>query len=92
MNNVQRKTNDLALIGFILSFFLGPVGSILCYFGLEQIKKTGEAGRDMAIAGMIIGIVPLVIAMFVLIIYVLVFGFTMLAFIFALIAGMSVLI
>ena len=73
MNNVQNKINDLILIGFIFSFFLGPVGAILCYFGLEQIKETGEAGRHMAIAGLIIGTVPLALTIIFLITCVLVY-------------------
>ena len=70
MSNVQQRTNTLALVGFILSFFMGPIGSLLCYFGLEEIKKNGEQGREFAVAGIIIGIVPIAIALFVLLVYV----------------------
>ncbi len=60
MNN-QTKTNTLAIVGFILSFFLGIVGSIICIVALSKIKKTGEKGKGFAIAGIIIGIVPFVV-------------------------------
>lgn len=65
----QTQTNSLVLIGFILSFFFGVVGSILCYIGLEEIKKTGEQGREMAIAGIVIGIIPMVFMIFFMFIF-----------------------
>ena len=77
----QVKTNTLALVGFILSFFLGFIGSILCIIGLEEIKKSGEQGRELAIAGLIIGFAPLVLA---LVIFVLAFIFLIFYFVFAL--------
>lgn len=77
----QAKTNTLALVGFILSFFLGFVGSILCFVGLEEIKKSGEQGRELAIAGIIIGLAPLALSlivfvlMFIFLIFYLIFAF-----------------
>ena len=60
MNN-QTKTNILAIVGFILSFFLGIIGSIICIVALSKIKKTGEKGKGFAIAGIVIGIVSFVV-------------------------------
>ena len=71
----QAKTNTLALVGFILSFFLGFIGSILCFIGLEEIKKSGEQGKELAIAGIIIGLVPIVLALIVFILAIVFFVF-----------------
>ena len=40
----------------------GPVGAILGFVSLGQIKRTGEQGRGMAIAGIVIGILSTVAA------------------------------
>ena len=71
----QAKTNTLALVGFILSFFLGFIGSIVCFIGLEEIKKSGEQGKELAIAGIIIGLVPIVLALIVFILAIVFFVF-----------------
>lgn len=68
------KTNTLALVSLIASivgFFTGIgflVGIVCGHIGLSQIKKTGEQGRGMAIAGLIIGYAGIVISIIVLII------------------------
>lgn len=40
----------------------GPIGMILGFVALSQIKKSGEQGRGMAIAGVVIGILSSVVA------------------------------
>ena len=64
MNNVNQgpKTNGLAIAGFICSLigFLcctisAVVGLVLSIVGLNKIKATGENGRGLAIAGIILG-------------------------------------
>lgn len=55
------KMNVLAiisLVGSIIGFSL--IASVLGFVALSQIKKTGESGRGLAIAGVIIGIVATV--------------------------------
>jgi hypothetical protein len=54
---VQPKMNTLALVGFILSFFISIVGLILCIVGLNQINSANgtQTGKGLAIAGIIIG-------------------------------------
>lgn len=39
----------------------GPVGAILGFVSLGQIKRSGEQGRAMAIAGIVVGIASVVI-------------------------------
>lgn len=51
----SQKTNTLAIVGFILSLFLGPIGGIISIIALCQIKNTGEKGKGLAIAGIILG-------------------------------------
>ena len=59
-----RKTNGLAVASLILSIvgflWLLPLigslaGAIMGHIALGQIKRTGESGRGMALAGVIIG-------------------------------------
>lgn len=49
--------NTLALVGFILSFFISVVGLILSIIGLIQINGANgmQKGKGLAIAGIIIG-------------------------------------
>ena len=58
--NPNGKWNTLAIIGFVFTFFFGLLGGIVCIIALGQIKKTGEKGKVLAIAGIILGFVPLV--------------------------------
>lgn len=51
----QQGTNTLAIVGFVLSFFVNLAGVICGHIALSQIKKTGEKGRGFAIAALIIG-------------------------------------
>ncbi|MEA5457255.1 DUF4190 domain-containing protein [Sinomonas sp. JGH33] len=53
----QQKTgtNALAIISLITSFFISIVGLILGVVALSQIKRTGEGGRGLAIAAIVIG-------------------------------------
>lgn len=57
----QRKTNGLsvaALVCGIIPFFILPVlGIIFGAIALNQIKRSGEDGRGMALAGLIVGCV-----------------------------------
>lgn len=48
-------TNTMAIIALIASFIISLVGVILGHISLSQIKKTGEGGRGLAIAALIIG-------------------------------------
>jgi Domain of unknown function (DUF4190) len=54
---VGQKTNTLAIVALILGIVV-PLGGIICGpIALGQIKRTGEGGRGLAMAGLIIGIV-----------------------------------
>lgn len=52
-----QRTNTLAIIALILAFLI-PLGGIICgHIALSQIKRTGENGRGLALAGTILGYV-----------------------------------
>jgi hypothetical protein len=59
------KTNTLAIISLVASIagmviipILASIAGVICgHISLGQIKKTGEQGRGMAIAGLVIGYV-----------------------------------
>jgi len=51
------KTNTLALVSLVSSFFVSLVAVITGHIALGQIKQRGEAGRGLALAGLIIGYV-----------------------------------
>ncbi|MDF2991397.1 MAG: hypothetical protein K0S37_1911 [Microbacterium sp.] len=63
----SARTNVLAIVslvasvsGFIILPFIGPlVGVITGHIGLGQIKRSGEKGRGLALAGVIVGWVSL---------------------------------
>lgn len=48
-------TNTLAIVSLVSSFFVGLAGVITGHIALSQIKRTGEEGRGLAIAGLVIG-------------------------------------
>ena len=50
--------NAMAIAGFVLSFlsWFAILGIILCVVSLMQIKKSNQKGRNLSIAGIIIGI------------------------------------
>lgn len=66
-----KKTNTMAIVGFILSFFFALVGAILGFIALGQIKNSNgaEGGKGLAVAAVIIGLlstVTFIIVFFVL--------------------------
>lgn len=62
------KTNTLAIISLVASLLglatgIGFLVGIICgHIALGQIKKTGEQGRGLAVAGLIIGYIGIVLA------------------------------
>lgn len=65
----KRGTNVLAILGLVGAFVF-PLGGVICaHIGLSQLRRTGESGRGLAIAGLIIGYayIAFVVCMVVLI-------------------------
>ena len=66
MTNIQpagpRKTNGMAVTGFVLSFFCGVLGIIFSAIVMAQTSKDpNQGGRGLAIAGLVISIVSMVL-------------------------------
>ena len=50
-----QKINTMALIGFIGAFVIPVVGIVLGVIGFNQTRVTGEGGRGLARAAVILG-------------------------------------
>lgn len=66
----QPGWNTMAIVAFVATFFISILGIILGFVALAQIKRTGEQGRGLALAAVIIGFVALAIGILVTIIFV----------------------
>lgn len=55
----QPGWNVLAIVAFVATFFISILGIILGFIALAQIKRTGEQGRGLALAAIIIGFIAL---------------------------------
>jgi Domain of unknown function (DUF4190) len=53
--SAPARTNTLAVAAFASSFLIGVTGIILGFIALNQIKTTGERGRGLAIAAVVVG-------------------------------------
>jgi hypothetical protein len=68
------KTNTLAIVSLVASLVgfatgIGFIAGIICgHISLGQIKKTGEQGRGLALAGLIIGYIGIVLSIIVVIV------------------------
>ncbi len=56
----SERTNVLAIVSLVAAFFISLLAVILGHIALSQINKTGEQGRGLAIAGLVLGYIGLV--------------------------------
>ncbi len=49
-----RPTNGMAIASLICAFLFAPLGIIFGHVSLSQIKRTGEDGHGLAVAGLVI--------------------------------------
>ncbi|GIT81491.1 hypothetical protein LLS1_31600 [Leifsonia sp. LS1] len=70
----SERWNVLAIVGFVGSFFVSLLGIILGFIALSQIRRTGERGRGLAIAGIVIGFVAVVVTVLWLILVLVLFA------------------
>ncbi|SEM99927.1 DUF4190 domain-containing protein [Cryobacterium sp. TMT1-3] len=83
-----QRTNTLAIVSFVSSFFIGLVAIITGHIALAQIRARGELGRGFALAGLIIGYVAT--ALFaILVVFAIIFASAIAAFVVAIDAGTS---
>ena len=57
------KTNTMAILSIVFTFIFTPMGIIFGAIALNQIKKTGEEGKGLALAGLIISSVTTVLGL-----------------------------
>jgi len=60
----------MAIVAFIVTFFINIVGIILGFVALNQIKRTGEKGHGLALAAIIIGFASIVLGIIITIVVV----------------------
>ncbi|WP_374947950.1 DUF4190 domain-containing protein [Agreia sp.] len=56
----EPRYNVLAIVSLVSAFFISLVAVITGHMALGQIKRTGEKGRGLAIAGLVIGYIGIV--------------------------------
>jgi peptidyl-prolyl cis-trans isomerase B (cyclophilin B) len=66
-----RPTNALAIVSLVCAFLFAPLGILFGHISLSQIKKTGEEGRGLAIAGLVISYLITVLTIVVVVLSVL---------------------
>ncbi|WP_308797097.1 DUF4190 domain-containing protein [Agromyces silvae] len=65
-----NKTNTLAIValiasiaGLVIFWFIGSVVGVICgHISLNQIKRTREEGRGLALAGLIVGYIGIALS------------------------------
>lgn len=64
------QTNAFALVAIILAFIQPIAAIVFGHMSLSQIKRTGDAGRGLALTGLIIGYVYVAFLVLFIIFYV----------------------
>jgi uncharacterized protein DUF4190 len=52
----SQQTNTMAILSLIFAFVFAPLGIVFGFIARSQIKRTGEGGDGLALAGLIISI------------------------------------
>lgn len=65
-------TNVCAVLSIVLAFVFAPAGLLLGIIARRQIRRTGEGGRGLALAGIIVSVLSIVL--YALVLYVFFFG------------------
>ncbi len=58
-----RRTSTLSILAFVAAFVVSVAGIVLGVIALVQLRRSGESGRALAVAAIIVGV--LVTAFFV---------------------------
>ena len=66
----QDRWNGMAIAGFVCSFLFSIVGLVLSIIGYNQTKKTGEKGKELALAGIIISGLSIVMTIVMIVVFV----------------------
>jgi protein-disulfide isomerase len=76
------KTNTLAIVSFLSSFFIGLVAIVTGHIALGQIRARGELGRGFALAGLILGYIGTAVVA-ILVVFAIIFASAIAAFVVA---------
>lgn len=63
-----KRTNPLAIAALVCAFVFAPLGVLFGHLSLSQIKRSGEEGRGLAIAGLVIGYLVTVAAVLIVVV------------------------
>ncbi len=67
-------TNTMAILALVFAFVFAPLGIVFGIIGRRQIDRTGEGGRGLATAGLVVGIVFTAIAVLYIVLVIVAFG------------------
>lgn len=68
----KSETNVLAIVGFVLSFFIAIAGLICSILGKKKADELGGSGKSLATAGIVISIVSMAISVIYIIVCIIV--------------------
>ena len=61
--------NTLATLSVVFAFVFAPAGALLGHLGLDQIRRTGQQGRDRALIGVTLSYVVIIVALVAVIVW-----------------------
>ena len=65
-----ERWNVLAIISLVSAFFVSLAAVICGHIALSQIKRTGEKGRGLAIAGLVLGYLGLIAGLIFILVFI----------------------
>lgn len=68
------QTNSMAIAALVSSLVMAPLGVVFGHISLSQIRRTGEQGKGLAIAGLVIGYLGTALLLFYVIAMLVFFG------------------
>lgn len=74
VQDMNPRTNTYAIVSLVSAFVISPLAVIFGHLSLKQIKSTGEQGRGMAIAGLVLGYLGILVAVAYIVFFVVVLG------------------
>lgn len=76
MSAPATRVNNFAVLSLVVAAILAPAGIPLAIIALREIKRTGERGRGLALAGLWVGIIVTVLYLLVIAFVAVVLGWT----------------
>ncbi|MDQ4213448.1 DUF4190 domain-containing protein [Microbacterium capsulatum] len=70
---LSTRTNTMAILSLIFAFFISLLAVVFGHVALAQIRRTGEQGRGLAVAGLVLGYLSIAAAVIGVIIWIVMF-------------------